>query len=135
MISKRIVLKFSEKLIGKSIICKLVKEYNLDFNILKANVTPDEEGLLVIEFTGSEQNFEKAVTYLKKIGVKVQPLKKDIIHNEEKCTHCGACIVICHSRALVMDSKTRKVKFYDKKCSACELCVKACPPRAMEVHF
>ena len=111
MISKRIVLKFSEKLIGKSIICKLVKEYNLDFNILKANVTPDEEGLLVIEFTGSEQNFEKAVTYLKKIGVKVQPLKKDIIHNKTKlCDECKTQIfckkcIKCNERMIVFKKK------------------------------
>jgi Fe-S-cluster-containing hydrogenase component 2 len=44
-------------------------------------------------------------------------------------------VPICPTKALAMDSITRKVHFYDNKCIACELCVKICPTRAMEVHF
>ncbi|MBU4414418.1 MAG: 4Fe-4S binding protein, partial [Proteobacteria bacterium] len=65
----------------------------------------------------------------------VQPLSKDIKRNEKKCTHCGACVPICPTEALVVDPKTRRVDFYSEKCIACELCINACPPRAMELHF
>ena len=134
MTTKRMVLKFSEKLVDKPIVCYVVKEYKLDFNILKANVTT-KEGLLVMELTGTDQNFNNALKYLEHIGVETQPLEKDIIHNEVRCTHCGACVVICPSKALVVEDLTRKIKFHEDKCIACELCVKTCPPRAMEVHF
>lgn len=135
MFSKRMVLKFSKKLVEKPIICELVKKYEIDFSILKANVMPNEEGLLVLEFTSTEQNFNRAMEYLRSIGVNVQPLEKDIIHNEVKCTHCGVCVAICPSKALVVEPVTRKIKFYDAQCIACELCIKVCPLKAMEVHF
>jgi len=135
MISKRIVLRFPNRLIDQPIICKLVKDYNLEFNILKAYVTPREEGLLVLELKGQDDEYNKGIEYLTRIGVRIQPLSQDIVRNNARCTHCGICISVCPTGALVIDSITRKVHFYDNKCIACELCIPACPPRAMEVHF
>ncbi len=135
MISKRIVLHFPNRLVDQPIVYKLVKEYDLQFNILKAYVTPQEEGLMVLELTGEDANFNKGIEYLESCGVRIQPLSQDVIRNETKCTDCGVCVPICPTGALVIDSLTRKVHFYDNKCIACELCVKICPPRAMEVHF
>lgn len=135
MISKRIVLHFPHRLVDQPIVCKLVKDYDLQFNILKAYVTPQEEGLMVLELTGEDENFNKGIEYLLSCGVKIQPLSQDVIRNESKCTDCGVCVPICPTGALVVDPLTRKVNFYDNKCIACELCVKVCPTRAMEVHF
>ena len=135
MNSNRIVLKFPHKLVDQPIVYRMVKDFDLEFNILKASITPREEGLVVLEIKGENRNLEKALKYLKSIGVGVQPLSKDIKRNESKCTHCGACVPICPTAALVTDPLTRKVLFYDTKCVACELCIKACPPRAMELHF
>ena len=135
MISKRMVLKFPHRLVDQPIVYKMVKDFDLKFNILKAYVTPNEEGLLVLELTGSDKNFEKALRFVENIGVTIQELSKDIKRNEVKCTHCGACVPICPTGALAIDPRTRKVIFYDDKCIACELCIKACPPRAMELHF
>jgi len=135
MISKRIVLRFPTRLVDQPVVCKLAKDYNLEFNILKAYVTPREEGLLVLELKGEDDDYNKGIAYLSGVGVRIQPLSQDIIRNNAKCTHCGACVVICPTGALVLDPITRKVHFYDNKCIACELCVPACPPRAMEVYF
>lgn len=135
MISKRIVLRFPNRLVDQPIVYKLVKDYNLEFNILKAYVTPREEGLLVLELKGEDEDYNKGISYLTGIGVRMQPLSQNIIRNNERCTHCGACVTICPTGALVLDTITRKVHFYDNKCIACELCVPACPPRAMEVYF
>jgi len=135
MVLKRIVLHFPHRLVNQPIVYRLVKEYDLQFNILKAYVTPQEEGLMVLELSGKKENFEKGMEYLQSVGVKIQPLSQDVIRNEAKCTDCGACVPICPTGALVVDPITRKVNFYDNKCIACELCVKVCPTRAMEVHF
>jgi len=135
MISKRIVLHFPHRLVDQPIVCKLVKDYDLRFNILKAYVTPQEEGLMVLELTGEDANFDKGIEYLQSCGVRIQPLSQDVIRNETKCTDCGVCVPICPTGALLIDPLTRKVHFYDNKCIACELCVKICPTRAMEVHF
>ncbi len=135
MVSNRIVLTFPHSLLDKPVVYKLVKDYNLSFNILQARVTPEEEGLLVLELTGEKEDYDKGIKYLTDLGVRIQPLSKDIIRDEERCTHCGACVVICPTGALSLDKTTMKVDFNSEKCIACELCVKPCPPRAMVVKF
>jgi ferredoxin len=134
-VSKRIVLHFPKRLVDRPIVSRLVRDFDLEFNILKALVTPEEEGLLVLELSGEQEEYDKGIRYLTETGVKIQSLSQDVIRNEGRCTHCGACVTICPSGAFELDPVTRRVNFYDEKCVACGLCIKACPPRAMEVHF
>ncbi|MEA2085723.1 MAG: NIL domain-containing protein [Chloroflexota bacterium] len=134
-ISKKIVLHFPQRITDRPIVCRLIKDYDLEFNILKASVSPDKEGLMVLELRGKQDNYDKGIMYLTRAGVKIQSLSQDVIRNEERCTHCGACITICPANAFELDPKTRRVTFYNDRCLACGLCLKACPPRAMEVHF
>jgi ferredoxin len=135
VVSKRIVLHFPRRLVDRPIVSRLVRDFNLDFNILKASVTPEEEGLLVIEMSGEQEDYDKGVEYLIQTGVKIQSLSQDVTRNEERCTHCGACITVCPTSAFELESVTRRVNFLNEKCIACGMCIKACPPRAMEVHF
>jgi len=134
-VSKRIVLHFPSRLVDRPIVSRLVRDFNLDFNILKASVTPEEEGLLVLELSGKQEDYNKGIRYLTETGVRIQALSQDVTRNEERCTHCGACITICPTEAFALEPSTRRVNFYNEKCLACELCIKACPPRAMELHF
>ena len=134
-VSKRIVLHFPRRLVDRPIVSRLVKDYNLDFNILKASFTPDEEGLMVLEISGKQADYDRGIRYLTETGVRIQSLSQDVTRNEERCTHCGACITICPPHAFELDFVTRRVNFDDEKCLACGLCIKACPPRAMELHF
>jgi len=134
-VSKRIVLRFPRRLVDRPIVYRLIKDYDLELNILKAAVTPDEEGLLVIELRGEQENYDKGVRYLTKTGVRIQSLSQDVTRNEERCTHCGACITICPTGAFELDPLTRQVRFDNEKCLACGLCIKGCPLRAMELHF
>ena len=133
--SKRIVLHFPQRMVDKPIVCRLVKEYNLDFNILKASITPDDEGLMVLEIRGKKDDWESGLKYLAKAGVRIQPLSQNVTRNESRCTHCGACVAICPADAFELDQTTRLVRFRDEKCLVCGICLTACPPRAMELHF
>ncbi len=134
-VSKRIVLHFPRRLVDKPIVCRLAREYNLDFNILKASITPDDEGLLVLELRGKQADYDKGIGYLNKSGLRIQPLSQNVIRNEERCTHCGACVVVCPAAAFEIDPISRRVDFRDEKCLVCGICLTACPPRAMELHF
>lgn len=135
MVSKRIVLHFPQDLIDKPVISNMVRQFDLEFNILKASITPEKEGLLVLELTGSPKNLEGALKYLDDLNIHRQDLSRDIIRDDDKCTHCGACVVVCPTEALYKDPETEEVKFESDKCIACELCVKACMYRAMQVKF
>jgi ferredoxin len=135
MISKRIVMHFPHRLVDQPIVYKLVKDYNLRFNILKAYVTPQEEGLMVLELSGEDADFQKGMNYLESAGVRVQPLSEDIVRNSAKCTDCGMCVPICPANAFTIDPVSRKVVFEEDKCIACELCIKICPTHAMEINF
>ena len=134
-VSRRIVLHFPRRLVDRPIVYRLIKDYDLEFNILKASVTPDEEGLMVLELRGEQTDYDKGIRYLTKTGVRIQSLSQNVIRNEERCTHCGACITICPTYAFELDPLTRQVNFYNDRCIACGICIKACPPRAMELHF
>jgi ferredoxin len=134
-VSKRIVLHFPRRTVDRPIVYHLAKDYDLEFNILKASVTPESEGLLVLELNGERANYDKGIKYLTEAGVRIQSLSQDVTRNEERCTSCGACITICPASAFKLDPRTRQISFDNEKCLACELCIKACPPRAMELHF
>ena len=134
-ISKKIVLTFPQSLVDKPIVFRLIKDFDLVFNILRASITPREEGLMVIEISGQENDYKKGLDFLKKQGVNIQPLKKDVQWIEKRCIQCGACIPICPTGALKIDRSSMKVSFDEEKCIACELCVRPCPSRAFEVRL
>ncbi len=135
MSERRIVLRFPTELIDQPVISTMLERHELRFNILRAHITPDEEGLMVLGLEGTEQDLDGAMQWMRDQGVGVQPLERDVVRDEEKCTHCGACINICPTGALSMDVETREVSFDPDKCVACGLCVPVCPPRAMSVSF
>ena len=133
--ARKVVLRFPHGLVDKPIIYRLVKDYDLQFNILKASVTPNEKGLLVLELSGEEKNYDEGVRFLDEVGVELLLLVQDVARKEDRCTHCGACVTICPVGAFGVDPVTRRVDFWDTKCIACELCIRACPVRAMEVRL
>ena len=135
VVSKRVVLHFPKRLTDRPIVYRLIKDYDLELNILKALITRQEEGLMVLELKGKQEDYDKGIRYLTANGVKIQSLSQDVTRNEERCTHCGACVTICPTGAFELEPLTRRVNFYNEKCLACGLCIKACPPRAMELHF
>jgi ferredoxin len=132
---KRIILRFKRNTIDKPIVYRLVKEYDLIFNILRANISPRADSMMVMEIEGSEENFEKGIEYLKSLNIDTEPIEQDINRDEAKCVHCGVCTSVCAPEALHVDRETMKVAFDYENCVACELCVKVCPVKAMNVFF
>lgn len=132
---KRIVVRFKKNTVDKPIVYRLVKDYDLVFNILRANVSPRAESMLVMEIEGSEENYQSGIDYLKGLSLDIEPIEQDINRDETKCVHCGMCTGVCAPDALHLDRKTMRVAFDYERCVACELCVKVCPVKAMNVFF
>ena len=135
MVRRKLVLSFPENIVTSPITYKLVKEFNLEFNILRAEITPDMEGKMLIELRGDKALIDDAVKYLTDTGISVQEAAKDIIISKDRCIDCGVCTSICITQALTLDSNSHKLKFNKDKCILCELCLDCCPVSAIKVHI
>ncbi len=133
MSPKKIVLRFGPDISDRPIIYRLVKDYDLMVNIVKANVNPQKEGLMVLELTGEQ--YDDGMEYLRNTGVSVQAMTQEITRNDEKCNMCGACTAICPTGALYINRPSMEVHFNMDNCVVCQLCVKVCPLKAMELRL
>ena len=122
-------LYFSPEMANKAVITDLVKKFDVNFNILRADITPQGCKML-IEINGPEA--EKGVAYIEKSGINVTPVKRVVKKDEDMCIDCGACVSICPVRAIIIeDDWTVEVK--DKECIGCKLCSYSCPTKAIKV--
>jgi L-aspartate semialdehyde sulfurtransferase ferredoxin len=134
-VAHKVVLHFPPIVTEQPIIYMLMKDYNLAFNILRASIDQQQEGLMVLELSGEDADYQRAHDYLSGLGVRIQPLLQDIRRNDEKCTQCGACVGVCPPEALYIERPSMRVIFDPDKCVACGECVPTCPVKAMELHF
>jgi len=134
-VSHKVVLHFPPIVVEQPVIYHLARDYDLAFNILKASISPQEEGIMVIELSGEDADFQRANDYLAKQGIRTQPLLQDIRRNDDRCVHCGACVGVCPSEALTLERPSMRVIFRADECVACGECVPTCPVAAMELHF
>ncbi len=136
LVRKRLMLTFSQRLVKEPITYRLIKEYDVAVNILFARVLPSETGKLVVEFTAEkEKSLENGLKFLKNLGVKIEPINKEIICDKDNCIDCGACTAVCRSGALSMDNKNYELVFEHDKCVLCEMCIHACPMRVISINF
>ena len=135
MLQKKIVLFFPSTVVEQPFIYHLIKDYKWMVNLLKAAINPRKEGRMVLEVTSTEEDYERGAAYLKSAGVCISNLEQEIVWVEERCTQCGACAVICPTKALSVERPAMLIKFDGSKCVVCEHCLKACPARAVEARF
>jgi len=129
----KILLNFPNHLADKPITYRLIKDYDLAINILRASIDYNVEGKLLLEVIGSVERIDQAVDFLRNEGITVNVYKKQVIRNEEECIHCGACTAVCSIEALHFNPDRWKMEFDAEKCLVCGLCVQACPLRIIEV--
>ncbi len=132
MYAKILILRFPPAKVQKPLVCDLAKKFDLTFNILNATIFPRQEGLMVMELSGTRKNFKDGVRYLEDHGVNVKNASQEVRRVDKKCIHCGFCTAICPTNALSVKRPEMVIEFDQKKCSLCELCITACPTRAMK---
>ena len=132
---QRFTLTFSAENYNKAVTYHLVKDYDLKINILKAEITPGEEGHLLVEMEGTAENLQGALIYLKNEHIKAIPTNRQVLVDKDHCVHCGACTAVCFSGAMVINRDTWQVEFLSEKCIVCGLCIDACPLNIIKIGF
>jgi ferredoxin len=130
-IRKVIYLSFPPRSASRAVVCNLSRDFNICFSIIKASITPRQEGFMILEVTGEESAYEQGVAYLKEQGVQVDLAAQKISRDEESCIHCGLCTALCPTGALAVEHEGRAVRFDVELCTACGMCTRVCPVRAM----
>lgn len=135
MYSRIYVLRFPRDIVDQPIISQLVRQFDMEFNILQATIMPHDEGVMILQLRGHKTNINKALGYLKEVGVIANNLATGIRRDDDKCFQCGACTGVCPTEALALRRKDMAVLFDPEKCSGCSRCVPVCPVRAMAVSI
>ena len=78
MACKQVTLIFPQHLIKEPVVYTMAKECEIMPNIRRAKVT-DSVGEVTLELEGTEENLKKAVAFLEKRGVKVEPVGGDVV--------------------------------------------------------
>jgi len=131
----KVVLSFPPSNVEEPVTYRLIKDYGLVVNILRASIDPGKQGRMVVELSGEESQMSLAFNYLDKLGVSIEPLSQEIQHLEDRCTGCTACVPICPTGALDVDRQSWKVSYDPEKCVVCLSCVDVCIYKAVEVNL
>jgi len=127
-VTKKLMLFFPRCECEKPIIYHLVKDHNLIVNVYRAKVTPEEEGYLILDVTGTDEDIEAGMDFVRTFNVTINYTGKGVTWNADECTHCGHCITHCPTGALhIADEATREVAYAESKCIECLGCIRVCP--------
>ncbi|MFW6235896.1 MAG: NIL domain-containing protein, partial [Desulfovibrionales bacterium] len=81
--SKIIAISFPPTISGEPVMYNLARNHHLVFNILKARINPRQEGHMIIELSGREEDYHSGVEYLKNQGAKITSVAQQISRDEE----------------------------------------------------
>jgi hypothetical protein len=76
--TQRFWLMFPTKLITRPVIWELGKTFDVVTNVRQASVT-DEIGIVSLSLEGEREENKKAIDWLEKLGVKVEPVEINTI--------------------------------------------------------
>lgn len=122
-------LKFSPKMVNQAVITNLMKNYDVSFNILRADINP-KGGKMLVEINGSEA--DEGIEYIKKAGIDIRPVKRVVQKDIDLCIDCGACVSLCPVKAISI-GEDWTIEVDDLECIGCKLCTYSCPTKAIKV--
>ncbi len=114
---------------------RLAKDFNVAANIIRAQVTPNQTGTLVVELQGDIDQIDEAVEWMEEQSIAVSQASHEILIDEEICVHCGLCTGVCPTQALSLDPHTFRLQFAQSRCIVCEQCIPTCPVQAISTNL
>ena len=77
MTRRRVMFTFTQEQIKEPVIYNLGQQFNLVTNIRRADLSEDE-GWILLEIEGNENNIEQGIAWVTSKGVRVDPVSGDI---------------------------------------------------------
>ncbi|MDC7223503.1 MAG: 4Fe-4S binding protein [Spirochaetales bacterium] len=135
MPTRKVFFYFPQCQTETPLVYHFVKDYDLKVNLFRAKVNAEEEGYLVLDLTGEQEQIDRAIHYAESLGVQVRTNNKGLSWNRERCTGCSNCLPHCPTGALYREEESRVVAFDGDKCVECLACVDNCPFGACTSFF
>ncbi|HSO26298.1 MAG TPA: 4Fe-4S dicluster domain-containing protein, partial [Methanobacteriaceae archaeon] len=116
-------------IVNKAIMSDAIKIYDIDFNILRAHITP-RGGKMLVDISGPQEN--ESIQYMEGQGIQVTPIMRVVKKDSEKCVDCGACVSLCPVKAICIEDDWG-VEIDNQNCIGCGFCINSCPTRAISL--
>ena len=134
--TKKLMLFFPRWESEKPILYHLVKDHNLVVNVYRARVTPEEEGYMVLDVSGTDEDIQRGIGFIRTFDVTINDTDKGVTRDQDRCTHCGHCVAHCPTGALSIENgATREVVYNAEACIECLACIRVCPYGACASTF
>lgn len=130
MITK-LQITFPANLTNTPLTYRLIKEFDLKVNILKADIDFNNVGHILYEIKGDREIIESIIDELEDIGLTCHLIRSTIEIDSGKCTNCGVCTSICLKDALVIGEPHWELNFEPDLCIGCNHCISVCPSQAI----
>lgn len=132
---KRVLLTFPKRSIQMPITYRLAKDFNVAANIIRAHVTPNQIGTMVVELSGDIDELDASIEWMRSQNITVSLASREILIDEDSCVHCGLCTGICPTEALTLEPSSFKLTFTRSRCIVCEQCIPTCPVQAISTNL
>jgi NAD-dependent dihydropyrimidine dehydrogenase PreA subunit len=126
----KLLITFPNSTGDKPIVYNLIKNYNLEINIIKASFDFNFQGTLFVEVNGRSEDIAKGLEFIESEGVQAEFINSTVTIDKDLCVDCGLCTSACQSYALELD-ENEALYFHNNRCVGCNLCIKVCPARAI----
>lgn len=134
-VRKRVTLIFPRHLVNVPLTYRLAKDFDVAANIVRARVTPNEVGTLVVELSGDIDQVEAGLEWVQSLGIEVAERAKEIQIDPDLCVDCGLCTGVCPTEALKISAPDWKLEFLRNRCVMCEQCIATCPVGAISTSL
>lgn len=131
---KRVTITFPKTAVQIPLTYRLVKDFNVAANIIRAQVAPNQMGKLVVELQGDIDQIDAAIEWMRMRDISVYSASGEIAIDKDLCVDCGLCTGVCPTQALVLDSNFR-LDFRRSRCIVCEQCIPTCPVAAISTNL
>ena len=132
---QRLTLRLPREALNQPITYRLAIDYDVASKIIRAQIGPHQEGVMVVELAGDIDDLAAATAWLRQQGLVVTTAVGQLSIDRDCCVDCGICTTVCPTGALHMERPHWILRFEVRRCVVCEQCIPSCPLGAIRLNL